>query len=235
MKKVTKAIAAIMLMTAVVFATGCTKEETGSGSYNGHNYVDLGLPSGTLWATSNLEAGNSKGYSFFAWGETQTKSTYTWDTYKFYEIVGNLTRMTEYSSDDHQTVLYAEDDAVVMHWGEAWRMPTHEEWNELVNNCTYTWTKRNGTYGGLFTASNGNTLFLPAAGFMDRPEAGGHIGEGIVGNYWSSSLATDSEYNAKSIQLTDGEIGANNECFDPRCLGYSIRPVHDLLNMINTK
>ena len=233
MKKVMKAVAALMLMTAVVFAAGCKKQEPSSGSFNGHEYVDLGLPSGTMWATSNVEAGNAKGYAYFAWGETSTKTTYNWATYKWSD--GNDSpKLTKYCYDprygfedftDDLTVLKAEDDAATVHWGDGWRTPTKEDWQELVNNCTYEWTTRNGMNGGLFTASNGNTLFLPAAGKYDKPSAGGLIHYGDYGEYWSSSLyMNDGPDYAFSVQIN--KVSANSIDPMPRLVGFTIRPVH---------
>lgn len=246
MKKTMKTVAALMLMMAVVCAAGCKKQEPSSGSYNGHEYVDLGLPSGTMWATSNVDASNAKGYAYFAWGETQTKTTYTWDTYKW----GSEFAITKYCPRDFAlkfpscvgddlTVLEPEDDAATVLWGEGWRIPTHEDWQELVDNCTYEWTGRNGINGMLFTASNGNTLFLPAAGEYnlpgtgDDPESGGLFANGRKGCYWSSSvyLCPMANYNVKhphnAYMFSISEItGPNYYNSNPRLLGYTIRPVH---------
>jgi len=245
MKKVTKAVAALMLMTAVVCAAGCNKLDepnnggdnevnlNGSGTYNGHDYVDLGLPSGTMWATSNVEAGNAKGYAYFAWGETETKSTYDWTTYK-HRAGGDYppTALTKYCYDqrfgfefftDNLTVLEPEDDPATVHWGEGWRTPTIEEWKELKDNCTCEWTTRNGINGGLFTAPNGNTLFLPAAGNYDTPQAGGLLHYNETGRYWSSSLSTYVPHSADEIQIHHGGLGYGDFL---RFLGCTIRAVH---------
>ena len=240
MKKVTKAIAAIMLMTAAVFAAGCTKEEPSSGSHNGHAYVDLGLPSGTLWATSNLEAGNSKGHAHFAWGETQTKTSYINETYKFYEtypnivaghIVGYLSRMSKYCSNDQLTVLEAEDDAATVFWGEGWHIPTVEEWKELYDNCTFTYIEpdknnKSRREGALFTAPNGNTLFLPVAvnyeTYISPVEE-----EDLFGcAYWTSSVYPKGQWNhAQFTSISSFGAKISNEY---RWLGLEIRPVYSL-------
>ena len=162
-----------------------------------HGYVDLGLPSGTLWAICNVGAENPVDYGdYFAWGETQPKDTYNWSTYRFcYQ--GDYYRLTKYCNDpiygvdlftDNLTILLPEDDAATANWGIVWRMPTKEEWQELYNNTTCTWTTENGVNGRLFTASNGNSLFLPAAGYRDD---GSLYSAGSFGGYWSSSLYTD--------------------------------------------
>ena len=185
-----------MLMTALL-TVGCTPEEN-----KDHDYVDLGLPSGTLWATCNVGANTPEEYGdYFAWGETKPKDVYSWSTYQY--CVGSNNTLTKYCSrsmygyngfTDSLTILLPEDDAAIANWGDGWRMPTRQEWQELFNNTTYTWTTQNGVNGGLFTAPNGNSLFLPAAGCFFDDELG-YVGS--TGYYWMSSLYTDSyPYNA---------------------------------------
>ena len=191
-----------------------------------HTYVDLGLPSGLLWATCNVGANNPEDYGdFFAWGETQTKGFYGFYTYQYCND-GDYHQLTKYCDDsyygyegftDDLTVLLPEDDAATAIWGEDWRMPTQEEFQELLDNTTVTFTTQNGVNGRLFTASNGNSIFLPAAG--------GYVGSnpfhtGNYGHYWSSSLA--SGYNAWKL------LFSSDMCimfgYD-RCYGLSVRPV----------
>lgn len=170
---------------------------SGSGTYNGHEYVDLGLPSGTLWATCNVGASKPEEYgNYYAWGETSTKSTYNWDTYKYSN--GSEDKLTKYCNKkkngdkrfrDNLTVLQASDDAATVNWGNGWCMPTIAQWEELLSNTTMTMTTQNGVNGRLFKASNGNSLFLPAAGSRH----GGNLNKaGSNGYYRSSSLYTDS-------------------------------------------
>ena len=156
-------------------------------------YVDLGLPSGLLWATSNVGTFIPEGYGdYFAWGETTTKSTYNWITYQHCNASYNT--LTKYCDDssygyngftDNLTTLLPEDDAATANWGGNWRMPTKAEFEELYNNTTNEWTTLNGVNGMLFTASTGNSLFLPAAGWRDFSSL---YGAGSGGDYWSSSL-----------------------------------------------
>ena len=137
-----------------------------------HAYVDLGLPSGLLWAACNVGANAPEEYGdYFAWGETQPKDVYNWSTYQY--CMGSNNTLTKYCTDpnygyngftDNLTILLPEDDAATANWGNGWRMPTKEEWQELLDNTTVTWTQQNGVNGRLFTGSNGNSLFLPAAG-----------------------------------------------------------------------
>ena len=147
--------------------------------------VDLGLPSGTLWAACNVGATRSEGYGdYFAWGETSPKDTYTWDNYKW----GTENNLTKYNSTDNKTTLEANDDAATVNMGAGWSTPTGEDWTELMNNCTWTWTTLNGMNGYTIAGSNGNSIFLPAAGQM-IPN-----GPNVVNNqgyYNSSSLNKD--------------------------------------------
>lgn len=159
------------------------------------DWVDLGLPSGLLWATRNVGASSPEDYGdYFAWAETQPKSYYDWDTYTY--TCGDYDDLTKYCNDsdygcngytDNLTILQAGDDAATANWGSGWRTPTYEEWWELLDHCTSTWTTQNGVKGRCFTGPNGNTLFLPATGcrWLDRL-----INAGLVGLYWLSSLNT---------------------------------------------
>lgn len=166
---------------------------TANEAYDGHEYVDLGLPSGTLWAACNVGAEKPEEYGdYFAWGETETKAVYSWDTYKYSE--GSYNTLTKYCTNfyygfegytDTLTMLLPEDDAATVHWGEGWHTPTHEEWEELCQYTTWEWANIEGTLGRMFTASNGHSLFLPSAGsIMDE----GPYNTNTSALYWSSSL-----------------------------------------------
>ena len=172
--------------------------------YNGHEYVDLGLPSGLKWATCNVGATTPEEYGdYFAWGETEPKDNYDWSTYKYCN--GSSSTMTKYCTNsdygtvDNKTVLELEDDAAYVNWGGNWRMPTYDELSELknTNNCTWTWTTQNGVKGYKVTSKvNGNSIFLPAAGY--RYDGGGLYDAGSYGSYWSSSLRTNSSSNSNA-------------------------------------
>ena len=191
-----------------------------------HVYVDLGLPSGLLWATCNVGADNPEDYGdYFAWGETQPKDTYNWSTYQYCN--GSYNTLTKYCNNydygyngftDNLTTLLPEDDAATANWGSDWRMPTKEEWQELYSNTTQTWTTQNGVNGRLFTASNGNSLFLPAAGYRWDGELGS---AGSYGIYWSSSLYTDGPDLAVVLYFNSG--GTSVDFY--RGYGFSVRPV----------
>jgi hypothetical protein len=181
----------------------------------GHAYVDLGLPSGLLWATCNVGADTPEGYGdYFAWGETEPKSVYTWSTYQY----GDGETFTKYTGSDGLTTLLAEDDAATANWDNGWRMPTQSEFQELLDNTTVTWTQQNGVNGRLFTASNGNSLFLPAAGYrFGSDHAGGN------GDYWSSSLYTVYPYSAWDFSFDSDYYGMTY--YGYRSYGQSVRAV----------
>ncbi len=170
-----------------------SKEEATSGLENGYAWIDLGLS--VKWATCNVGASKPEEYGcYFAWGEVEPKATYNWATYKWAN--GSETTMTKYCSEssygnngftDDKTVLDAEDDAATVNMGGNWRMPTFEEAKELVDNCTWKWTSRNGINGyEVKSKTNGNSIFLPAAGYCAYSSTASQIGE--TARYSSSSL-----------------------------------------------
>ena len=155
-------------------------------------WVDLGLS--VKWATRNIGANSPEDYGdYFAWGETTSKGTYNWSTYNWCK--GSEYTMTKYctSSDygtvDNKSVLDPEDDAAHVNWGGTWRMPTDDELKELKTKCTLTMTIQNGVDGCLVTGPNGNSIFLPVAGYRYY---GSLYHAGSYGHYWSSSLYADN-------------------------------------------
>lgn len=189
-----------------------------------YKYVDLGLPSGTLWADRNVGADSPEGYGdYFAWGETAPKNTYHWSTYKWCQ--GSPTTMTKYCTDisfgtvDNKTVLDLEDDAAYVNMGPEWRMPTRTELNELNNNCTWTWTTQNETRGYKVTGPNGNSIFLPAAGGCSDSNL---QGVGSYGGYWSSSLGGGDPWNAWDLYFYSGTHLTN---YSAREYGCTVRAV----------
>ena len=186
-------------------------------------YVDLGLS--VKWATMNVGASKPEDYgSYFAWGETTTKSTYNWSTYKYSN--GSFDSLTKYNTSsswgtvDNKTTLELNDDAARANWGGDWRMPTYAEWTELCDQCTWTWTTQNGVNGYKVTSkSNGNSIFLPAAGYRlnsDLHDAGSYD------CYWSSSLNTSNPYSALSVAFSSSYVDRGGS---PRLYGRSVRAV----------
>ncbi|MCQ2193188.1 MAG: T9SS type A sorting domain-containing protein [Paludibacteraceae bacterium] len=182
-----------------------------------HEYVDLGLPSGTLWATCNVGATKPTEYGdYFAWGETKPKEVYADSTYKWFNADSKI--YTKYNSEDGLKTLLPEDDAATANWGSEWRMPTNEEQRELVEECQYQMTEVNGVYGAKFTGKNGNSVFFPAAGFR----YGSVVGyEDCDGFYWSSSL--DEKDYARGLNF--GAKGFYWSGSDYRGDGFSVRAV----------
>lgn len=203
--------------------------------------VDLGLS--VKWASFNLGATKPEEYGdHYAWGETTPfyscldpliwkdgkESGYSWASYRW--CIGSPQTVTKYCTNssygyngftDGKTVLGPEDDAAHVSLGGNWRMPTDAEWAELRENCTWTWTTQNGVNGKLVTATNGNSIFLPAVGLRYDTNLGD---VGIYGDYWSSSLNIDNPIFAWYVRFyyADDELKAS---FFYRYYGFSIRPV----------
>ena len=165
---------------------------------NGHEYVDLGLPSGTLWATCNVGATSPEEFGdFFAWGETTGyyggKTIWDWSTYKWCdgtkETLTKYCASSEYGKVDKKSVLELADDAARQNWGGDWRIPSEKQMNELYNNCSFLWISQKGVSGYKVTSKvNGNSIFLPAAGWKGKS----HFSYGSAGRYWSRSLSSTS-------------------------------------------
>ncbi len=196
--------------------------------------VDLGLS--VKWASFNVGATKPEEYgSYFAWGETAQKSGYEWGSYKWCN--GDNFSITKYCTSNHSGnwggsgdpdnmfLLVPEDDASTANWGDGWRMPTEKEMNELVEDCTWTWTDNysgTGVHGyivsGKKSGYTGNSIFLPAAG---RRLDINLLGEGSTGHYWSSNNL-DFGQNASSLSLTAGDVSVGSSA---RCVGFPVRPV----------
>lgn len=156
---------------------------------NGHEYVDLGLPSGTMWATCNIGANSPEEYGdYFAWGETAPKESYNWSTYFDTEDDGNTFK--KYYISSGLTELQPEDDAATANWGSGWQIPSLEQFIELKNYTTSEWTTVNGIKGRKITSEeNGNSIFLPAAGIYNGKAL---WNAGTYGEYWLRTLAIGS-------------------------------------------
>ena len=188
------------------------------------NAVDLGLPNGTLWADRNVGADVPEAYGdYFAWGETEPKDYYYWDSYKWcngtYKTQTKYCTKSSYGTVDGKTTLDLEDDAAYVNMGAEWRMPTLTEQIELLDNCTWEWTTQNGVNGRKVTGPNGNSIFLPAAGYRD---GSGLSNAGSYGIYWSSSL---NESNPSYAYVLDFDSGYCSWGYNNRCFGQSVRAV----------
>ena len=216
--------------TDAVFTFVATKNSTltahfakNSKTINGHEYVNLGLS--VKWATCNVGASKPEEYGgYYAWGEPEEKSNYDWSTYKWCN--GSYDSQTKYCTDsyygtvDNNTTLDPEDDVAHVKWGGTWRMPTFDEQKELLNNCTWKWTTQNGVNGYKVTGPNGNSIFLPAAGYRYGTVLSN---SGIYGNYWSCSLDEGSSNNAYYLNF---KSSVYFDWFNSyRYYGLSVRPV----------
>ena len=188
-----------------------------------HEWVDLGLPSGTLWATCNVGATNPEevGY-YFSWGELEPKDYYDWNTYKWCNGTDrSLTKyctVDTYGTVDNQDYLDPEDDAAYMIWGQDWCIPNRTQVEELINNCTWTWTAVNGVNGQLVTGPNGNTMFLPVTGTYWQNS----IYTTRWGFYWSRTLASGNPDVAFTLDISSSGPDLD---FVSRANGEPIRPV----------
>lgn len=222
---------------------GLEEDDDTPNMHNGHEYVDLGLPSGLKWATMNVGATTPEGYGdYFAWGETKPyyaeghsqdnpcsnwktgKIGYYWAGYKWsngsYDTLAKYNTHSDSGTVDNKTVLEPADDAARQNWGGSWRMPTQSEFLELYDNCTWTWTTLNSVFGYKVAGSNGNWIFLPAAGYRYEMYL---KDDGSNGNYWSSTLNPIYSYKATYL-------GFYSSYFNPyfngnRTNGQSVRPV----------
>lgn len=205
-------------------------EEKNLGTFDAHEWIDLGLS--VKWATCNLGAlSPDECGDYYAWGETTPKSSYKMENYRFRisgdsgldVILSKYNTVSFYGNVDNKIRLEVSDDAARQNWGGTWRLPTHEEWLELLEECTWTWTTMNGMEGRNVTGPNGNSIFLPAAGNYGTSR----WGVGYQGNYWSSSIDPHAPYQGRVMTLGEkvfrGYKSQESVCF--RCEGLPIRPV----------
>lgn len=220
-------------MSLLVLLTACGGDDEPSGGENGssggsssgktdgHEYVDLGLTSGTLWATCNVGASSPyEAGSYFAWGETSPKQDYSMNSYKWYNTVaGKYTKYCDnssYGDVDNKTELDLADDAAYVNWGAKWRMPTQAQFDELRAECTWQW---NGSGYLVTSKKNNKTLILPAAGGRSN---GGLGSAGYCGYYWSRTLS--SVYPDDAYRLYFDPSGVDVYGYD-RYRGHSVRAV----------
>lgn len=193
------------------------------GSENGHEWVDLGLPSGTKWATTNIGAETPEAYGdYFAWGETET---YNSSSYKFGPPLTKYCTNTGYGRNnfkDDKIVLEESDDAASVNWGDKWRMPTIDELEELINqkHCIWRWTTINDVYGYLVTSKeNGASIFFPAAGYRSGSDVNY---AGALGNCWTSSLCVTEILKAHTLFFSKSSVSIIQNL---RYGGFPIRPI----------
>ena len=218
---------AVVMMMGVAF-TACSSNEDPKPNPDAVKYVDLGLPSGTKWAACNLGATKPEEYGdLYAWGETKTKEKYDWTTYTLCE--GSENSLTKYCVDsdfgyndliDGMKVLEAEDDVATVKFGAPWHMPSPDDIQELIDNCNWEWTELNGVKGYKVTGTNGNFIFLPAAGYNDGSKVEGKEDGGF---FWSNSLSSDDSSHADNLKFSSTK--APTIIHKGREIGISVRAV----------
>lgn len=189
--------------------------------------IDMGLS--VKWSSWNLGASSPEDYGeYYAWGELEPKTKYNWSTYKWCkngsaDTMNKYTTQTGFETKDNKTVLDLEDDVAHVILGGNWRMPTIDEWHYLHLNCFLKWTEQNGVMGILVTARNGNSIFLPAAGYRDGTTLYG-VGGGSC--YWSSSILYEDPKWAKYVYFnTDSDHIYGSDAY--RYVGLQVRPVSE--------
>ena len=191
--------------------------------------VDLGLS--VKWADRNIGADRPESIGgLYAWGETSVKSDYSWGNYKWctggdHRSLIKYNRYPEWGQVDNKTTLEPADDIASLTYGNNWRTPTVEDFNDLLNKCDWSWVNMNGASGGYRVTSrtNGNSIFLPITGIYSD-----ELWDLDKGYYWSSSLlakkADDAPCYANIIWFSSKE---KDWGYSLRYLGLAIRPVSE--------
>ena len=206
----------------------CTTTLPPPPNFNGHDYVDLGLTSGTLWAAMNVGASKpSDGGLYFQWGDTSGYTTnqvgkdkqFDWSDYKW-NPSGDGGTFTKYTTGGE--TLDLKDDAAHVNMGGDWHMPTPDQIQELIEETTNTWTTQYGVYGRLFTSKSDSpkSIFIPAAGYASNDSLNVSGSEGYV---WSSMLHAFNVNLSPYLNLFSN--GADLYEGDYRCYGHSVRGV----------
>lgn len=206
-----------------------TTDETGKDSTAADSKaVDLGLPSGTLWAQYNVGATKAEEYGdYFAWGETAAKSLYSPKTYAMAVIKDGIVESWGKYDESGITTLLSDDDAATANWGAGWRTPTVEDFVELAKYCDLNWETLNGVSGYKVEASNGNWIFLPAAGChkLETGKAEDLLEKaGERGYYWTNGLKKGTFGNeAYCADFYSWDLASDGAL--SRYFGASVRPV----------
>ena len=207
----------VQLLDTVFYGDVCSTVLDKSCTINGHKFVDFGLS--VLWAETNVGANSATDCgNYYAWAETAPKDSYTWHNYKFGKPYYGLSK---YSNSDQKVVIESVDDVATINWGAGCRIPTNSEFEELKNNCIWTWTTQNGVSGYKVTSKRyiENSIFLPAHGYRQ----GGDVKDGSRGYYWSSRIYDSYKYDAYYFYLNSSFY--NCYSCEGRYFGRSIRPV----------
>ena len=223
----TKSLNALMLCMLLLLSA-CGKKR---GIINGHEWVDLGLPSGTLWATCNVGADSPQETGdFFAWGEVEPKSEYSWNTYRHGHAKDKITKYSSVYGEgniygyrgfiDNKTCLEQLDDAATVNWGAEWCTPSVGDWAELAENCEWKQILspyNNDSIGVYVTGPNGNSIFLPSRGRFKKYE------DYNRGFYWACE--DDGCGCACGLEISYGVVCPLADAGLERCEGLLVRPI----------
>lgn len=223
MKRLFSMVSILLLCVCALTACGGNDDDEDkiidgkNGEYviNGHKFIDLGLPSGLLWAECNVGAATPEdaGY-YYAWGETEPKNHYVIENYKFADRYS----ITKYNTSDTKVTLEATDDVATVKWGKRCHIPTVAEMKELYRYCYWTRTNSNNVAGFTVTGPNGKSIFLPLAGQKSSTLEL----KGQAGYYWSSSTYDDTGTQILMIGIgVPISVGGGFA----RVMGISVRPV----------
>lgn len=183
---------------------------------NHPHMIDLGLPSGTKWACCNVDASKPDDFGgYYAWGETTTKSDYSWRTYK------HCNGIQESCHNLGSSICGTQYDVAHVKWGGSWQMPTKDQIVELTDKCKHEWITVNGVDGRRFIGPNGHSIFLPAAGYRSNSDDLFRLG--TWGFYWSGTQYTNYSYDANNLLFYSNNV--NRDDYSLRRCGYCVRPV----------
>ena len=241
MKKLKSLLSTSLLLMLCLMFAACSSDldpdddiiQEPTGIVQGHEYVDLGLS--VYWATCNVGANSPEDFGgYYAWGETEEKSDYSEDTYKYAvdsDSNGSYNFWEEWISIG-SNISGTQYDVAHVKWGGTWRMPTLNEIKELMYNCSWKWTKYNGVKGQLVTGRNGNSIFLPAAG--GRP--GTSVDEvGSLGYYWSATERSSDYHMVYGLEFSnDGCWWDDSFYWTHSYIGHTVRPVTKNMEVENT-
>lgn len=201
-------------------STKVRKDGPLTGTINGHEWIDLGLPSGIKWATCNVGANAAEEYgNYFGWGETEPKEDYSSINSLTYKV--SLKKLKKAGIVDDNNTLTLTNDAANVQWGGSWRLPTDDEFAELISECSWNFASFNGVNGYLVTGPNGKNIFLPASAYQNGTTI---ENDGDFGDYWSSTLIEESSGVACSLGYSSKSFGLRRYA---RYVGRTVRPVTD--------